>query len=107
MELYDQIRRISFVFFLIVGLAHFLSGLFFINGYFVPESGIVNRVLFIPFVLATLTYAFSNLKYHLSELGRDAKWLNYTLIGTGIAVFFGLLVVELFVVDSTCPLSPC
>ena len=107
MELYDQIRRISFVFFFLVGLGHFLAGLFFVNGYFAPESGMVNRVLFIPFVLATLTYAFSNLKYHLAELGKDAKWLNYTLIGSGVAVFLGLLVIELLVVDSVCPLNPC
>lgn len=107
MELYDQIRRISFVFFFLVGLAHFLAGFMFMNGYFVPESGIINRVLFIPFVVATITYAFSNLKYHLLELEKDAKWLNYTLIGIGVAIFLGLLVIELFVVDSSCPLSKC
>ena len=73
MEVFDQIRRISFVFFIIVGLAHFVSGLMFVNGYGVPGSGLVNRVLFIPFIIATLSYGLSNLKYNLSEYGKKFK----------------------------------
>lgn len=106
MELYDQIRKISFVFFVIVGLAHFLAGLLFVNSYFVPESGLVNRVLFIPFVLATLTYGLSNFKFHLLEYGKDSKTWNYVFIGFGVTVFLILLAIELLVVDSPTPLLP-
>lgn len=106
MTLYDQIRKISLIFFFIIGLAHFLAGLFFINGYFAPQSGLVNRVLFIPFVLSAMCYAFSNIKYHLLENNKDAKWISYVMIGTGLAVFIGLLVIELLVVDSKIPLTP-
>lgn len=107
MELYDQIRRISFVFFWGTGLAHFLSGLLYVNGYGAPESGVVNRVLFIPFVVAALTYAFSNLKFHLAENGQEAPWMSYGLAGVGVTVFIILIFIELFVVDSPCPLTAC
>lgn len=106
MELLDQIRKISFVFFLILGLAHFLAGLMYINGYYVPVSGIINRVLFIPFVLAALTYGLSNLKYRMLELGKDSKVWNYTFIALGIVVFLALLAIELFIIDSPAPLTP-
>ena len=106
MELFDQIRKMSFIFFIILGLAHFGAGLIYVNGYFIPTSGLINRVLFIPFVLATLTYGMSNIKYHLLEYGKDSKVLNYTFITIGIAVFVALLVIELLVVDSPRPLTP-
>lgn len=106
MELYDQIRKISFIFFVILGLAHFLAGLAYINGYFVPQSGLANRVLFIPFVLSTLSFALSSLKYNLLEYGKNEKWMNYAIVAIGIIVFLGLLAIELFVVDSKTPLLP-
>lgn len=106
MELFDQIRKVSFIFFLAIGLAHFLAGLAYINGYFLPTSGLVNRILFIPFVLCALSYAFSTFKYHLMEYGKDAKWISYALIGVGVAVFLALLAVELLVPDSKNPLIP-
>ncbi|MEK7523808.1 MAG: hypothetical protein AAB588_02135 [Patescibacteria group bacterium] len=106
MSLYDQIRRISFVFFIVTGLAHFVSGFLFMNGYFAPTSGLVNRVLFIPFVLAMLTYALSNLKFHLVEYGKDSKTWTIAFISLGGIIFLVLLGIELLVVDSACPLSP-
>lgn len=106
MELFDQIRKISFAFFIIVGLLHFLAGFFFVNGYLAPESGLVNRILFIPFVIAALAYGLSNFKYYLLEYGKDSKTWNYVFIGFGVVVFFILLAIELLVIDSTCPLSP-
>ena len=106
MELYDQIRKIAFVFFVATGLAHFLSGLFFVNGYYAPSSGLVNRVLFIPFVLSTITYALSNIKCALMESGKDSKTLNYTFISLASAAFVILLAIELLAVDSPAPLIP-
>ena len=105
MELYDQIRKISFIFFLAVGLAHFLAGLLYVNGYYSPASGIINRVLFIPFVVATLTYAFANLKHHLLEYGKNGKVWDYTFITIGVIIFAALLAIELLVPDSKTPLG--
>lgn len=105
MELFDQIRKISFIFFLVIGLAHFLSGMAFVNSYFLPESGLINRVLFIPFVLCAITYVLSNIKYHLLEYGKDSKAMNIAFIAFGVVIFISLLVIELLVVDSPTPLT--
>lgn len=105
MELFDQIRKISFVFFLCLGLSHFLAGLFFINNYFPAESILVNRLLFVPFVVSTLLYAGSNLKYHMMGWGKNAKWMDYTLLIMGILVFISLLAVEFLLVDAAHPLG--
>lgn len=106
MELFDQIRRVSFVFFVAVGLAHFISGLMYVNNYSIPLSGLVNRVLFIPFVVAGLAYGLANLKYNLLEYGKDSKFLNYAFLIFGILIFLILISIEFFVADSSCPLSP-
>lgn len=106
MELYDHIRKISFGFFVGLGLTHFLAGFFYINDYFPKEAGLVNRILFIPFVLATLTFALSNLRYRLLEYGKTSKTWEYAFLGFGVAVFLGLLVIELLVADSPHPLKP-
>jgi len=105
MELYDQIRKISFIFFMLIGLVHFLSGFFAINGYLPQYSGLANRVLFIPFVLAAMTYAFSNIKFYLAQYNKDSKASSIAVIAVGGAVFLGLLAIEIFVLDSTTPLS--
>lgn len=109
MELADQIRKISFVFFIIVGLVHFLAGLFFVNGYLSPASGLVNRVSFIPFVLAAMAYGLANLKCHLLEYGKDSKAWNWAFLSLGVLVFLILVSIEFFVGDSACPLYsvPC
>ena len=107
MELYDQIRKTSFVFFFLFGIVHFLAGLVFVNGYFPLQSGLINRILFIPFVVATLAYAYANLKHHLLELGKSPKWLDISLLSLGILIFVGLLALEFLVKDSPCPLSAC
>jgi hypothetical protein len=107
MELYDQMRKISFVFFVVLGIAHFWAGLFFVNGYGLPYSDIVNRVSFIPFVITAGIYVFSHLKCRLIEFNKDAKWVNYAAAGLGAAVFIGLLAIELLMVDSSCPLIYC
>lgn len=106
MELYDHIRKISFIFFAILGLAHFLAGLFFVNGYLHETAGLMNRILFIPFVIAALTYTMSNMKYHLVEYGRTGKAWDYTFAAFGIIIFIGLIMIEFLIVDSKTPLLP-
>ncbi len=105
MELTNHLRKISFVFFVGTGLAHFLGGLLHVNGYGVPFTGFANRILFIPFVLATLMFGLSTLKYNLLQAGKEKTWHNYVFIGIGAVVFLGLLAIELFAIDSATPLG--
>lgn len=99
MELYDYIRKISFIFFVILGLAHFVAGLLYVNGYATQITLTVNRALFIPFVLTGLAYVFSGIKCKF-----NAKWLTFLFIGIAVAVFLGLIAIEIFVPDLKTPL---
>ncbi len=104
MELYDNIRKISFWFFALVGLTHFLAGLLYVNGYYSPYSGIVNRVTYIPFYVAAYTFFYAQLKHYLIENGIDRRWLSGLLLGIGCVAFIVLLTVELLAPDSSTPL---
>lgn len=106
MELYDQIRKISFAFFAAIGTVHFLSGLFFVNQYMSQTSMLINRISFIPFVIVSLTYALSNFKYQLSTLGKDSKSWTWAFLGLTAAVFLILISLEFFVADLAVPLTP-
>ena len=105
MELIDQLRKVSFFFFVSLGIGHFIAGLLYINGYAVTTSGLVNRILFIPFSVAAFTYGVANLKYRLLEYGKNPSWLTIAAASIGIVAFIGLLLVELFVPDSSTPLG--
>ncbi|MBI2453606.1 hypothetical protein HYV58_00315 [Candidatus Peregrinibacteria bacterium] len=106
MELFDHIRKISFGFFVAMGLAHFLAGFFFVNGYLSPESGLVNRILFLPFVASGLVYALSNAKYHLCSYGKNSKAWDFLFLVFGITAFLLLLLIEFLVEDSKTTLIP-
>lgn len=106
MELYDHLRKISFGFFLIMGLAHFLAGLMFIKGYDLPASMLINRVTFIPFALSALALGFANIKCALLDSGKSSHVQDYAFIALGSVIFLALLAAELFVADATTPLIP-
>lgn len=106
MELYDHIRKISFAFFAVFGMSHFIAGLLFVNGYAPETTSLINRILFIPFVLAAVTYLLGTIRFQLFEYGKTDKGWDYGFLSLGVAVFLVLLAVELLVQDSACPLSP-
>lgn len=106
METFDHIRKISFVFFIFVGMLHFLSGLFFVNGYAPAASNLINRISFIPFVLVSLSYALSNLKYNLMQYGKNSKAWDYAFLTIGLLTFLILVSIELLMQDSPKPLIP-
>lgn len=106
MELADHIRKISFIFFIILGLAHFVAGFCFASGYAVNISLIVNRALFIPFIVSTLTYFSANTVWHKLQEGKSARTLTYVLTAICIMVLIGLIALEVFVPDASHILIP-
>ena len=106
MELYDHLRKISFGFFVVIGLGHFIAGLMAVQGYYAKTSLLVNRALFIPFIVAALTYAFSNIRLHLLSAGKTAKTWDYAFLSIGIIVLVGLLAIEALLPDAANPFHP-
>jgi len=102
MSLYEQIRKISLIFFVVIGLSHFITGLLFVNGYYREITGVTNRVLFIPFVLALFSYLYSGVK---SEENNNSKLAILILI-VGLLVIIGTVALEIFLPDAQNPLRP-
>lgn len=104
MELYDNIRKISFWFFTAVGLVHFITGMMYIQQYFVPTTGVINRVTFIPFFVAAYTFFYAHFKCFLMENGNDRRWISNLLLSIGVCLFVVIIGIEFFATDDLTPL---
>lgn len=104
MELLENTRKISFWFFVALGVVHFGAGLLFTQGYLLPYSGLTNRVTFIPFFVAAYTFCASHLLHFIADEGRSRPWITRAVLITGFVLFLLLLGFELFAPDDPTPL---
>lgn len=100
LETVTSIKKISFVFFAILGSAHLLSGSLLSVNLLRPHASLLTRMLFTPFLLASVAYAYGVLKEYLLLNGRKGKVLDYVFLGIGILALFGSLFVEFYFPDS-------
>jgi len=100
----ENLKKVALVLFLILGITHIISGLMFSNGYMLPTSMVVNRVLDIPFAITGVIYAFMALYTSLSEKNR--KIPGIVLITLSLLIFLLLLYINLFIPDKTSFLTP-
>ncbi|MEK7528392.1 MAG: hypothetical protein AAB592_01365 [Patescibacteria group bacterium] len=95
----QHIKKIAFVFFIITGLLHFLSGMMASSGYVMPISDQIARISFIPFFLSSLFYLHSHLKL---SIGPQEKigWVDYTFLSVGGILLIGLIWLEFTIPDA-------
>lgn len=101
LEAISFIKKISFVFFALLGATHFVSGAMVSQNLNLPASDIIMRISFLPFGLASLVYVFSIIKEYQLKRGRIEKNLEYTfaaLICIAVVTFFFL---EFYFIDKT------
>src|SRR3989339_779600 len=65
----QNINRISFLFFAVLGATHLLAMLSISNGYMAETAKAIYQILDIPFLLATLIYGGSAFKIGLNKIG--------------------------------------
>ena len=94
-----NIKKISMIFFAVLGLTHFVSSLMYTEGYFRDITGKVSRISFVPFVLACLFLFYSTVKSNLSHLENTA-WIDYAFLAVGVVLLLGLLAIEFVLPDS-------
>jgi len=91
----------------VLGLAHFVAGMLYVQGYYLPGSGLANRVLFIPLLLSLFSYLYAGAKYNQmkdregSGAGGTAATL-YMIVG--IVVILGMIALEFLLPDAQTPL---
>jgi hypothetical protein len=93
----ENLKKVSLVLFIILGLVHIVSGLMFSSGYLLPLSMITNRVLDIPFAMTGLIYAFMTLYLNIDEKSR--KLPGFIFIGISLLIFIVLIYINLFIPD--------
>jgi hypothetical protein len=97
MKTAENIKKVALIFFLVLGLAHILSGLMFSNGYLTSVTLIVNRVLDIPFAMAALIYGLSAIYSGFGEKGN--KPVNVIFIIFSVLVFLLLIYINFLIPD--------
>jgi len=99
METLINIKKVSFIFFIVIGIAHIFSSLFVANGLYLKEAIILNKTLDIPFIITSLIYGASSLRISLARKEKSHRMLDAVLAGAIIVIFLGLIAINLFVPD--------
>ena len=99
METFKNIKKVSILFFVIIGLVHIGSSLFLANNPISKEALIINKTLDIPFVITGLIYGLSSLRISLANKEKMHKILDASLIIAIVVIFVGLVLVNLLVPD--------
>lgn len=97
MSLLHELKKISLIFFLVLGLIHFLSGMLYANGYSPAVTGPLTRIFFLPFLLSALFYGFTGFRLFLEEIGHHKRFWNYLFLGVALIILIGFLSIEFFV----------
>lgn len=97
MKTAENIKKVALVLFLILGTAHILSGLMFANGYLLPTSMVLNRVLDIPFAMMALIYGCMVVYTGIDEKKRNIA--KMVMIGVCLLIFIILIYINLFIPD--------
>jgi hypothetical protein len=90
-----NIKKVSLIFFIIVGAVHLGSTGLISNSLYLKQAFILNRTMDIPLVLTGLIYAFSSIRLSLTNPGKTHKFLDILLISIIIIALIGLLVLNL------------
>lgn len=96
----ENINKISFLFFAILGLTHVLSMLMLANNYATDLATIAYKTLDLPFLLATIIYGGSALQLGFNKIGLRSKALTTILMILGALIFAVALYINFFFPDT-------
>lgn len=99
METFKNIKKVSILFFVVIGIVHIGSSLFLANNPFSKEALIINKTLDIPFIITGLIYGLSSLRISLANQEKSHRILDASLIIAIVVIFVGLVLVNLLVPD--------
>ncbi|MBT3865049.1 hypothetical protein HOE67_03225 [Candidatus Peregrinibacteria bacterium] len=96
-----NIKKVSFIFFAVLGLVHIGSSLFIANTLYLKEAIIINKTLDIPFIITSLIYGFTSLRIALARKEKSHRILDVVLACTVIVTFVGLILINILIPDLT------
>ena len=95
MNTFLNIKKVSLIFFIAIGLIHIGSSMLIANNVFPQISYIINKTMEIPFILTGMTYGFSSLRISMFDQENPHKILDIFLISLIIIVLISLVVINL------------
>lgn len=90
-----NIKKVSLIFFIIIGILHLGSSMLIANNVFPQISYIVNKTMEIPFILTGMIYGLSSLRISFFDQENQHKILDIFMISLIIIVLIALIVVNL------------
>jgi len=99
METFKNIKKVSILFFIVIGILHIGSSLFIANHMAMKSAMIINKTLDIPFAITGLIYGLSSLRLSLAIEEKPHRILDAVLLGTILVIFIGLILINLLVPD--------
>ncbi len=92
-----NLQIVSLYFFLATGLAHFISGLMYVNDFYSTTALMMNKVSDLPFFVSTLLYFGASMKIALDPDNRTKLHKYFFTIGA--LLFIAVLIVNFFLPD--------
>jgi len=95
MNTFINIKKVSLIFFIAVGLIHLGSSMLLANNVYSQVSYIINKTMEIPFILTGMIYGLSSLRISFFNPENPHKILDIFLISLIIIVLSALVIVNL------------
>jgi len=99
MDTIQNIKKVSILFFIIIGTLHIGSTLFISNGFYLKRALIINKTLDIPFIITGLIYGLTSLRISLAQEQKSHTILDTILAGSIIVIFLALITINLLLPD--------
>ena len=93
----ENLKKVSLILFIVLGLIHILTGFLMTNNIGVPYTFIANHIMDIPFAMTALIYGLSSIKTGLKDQG--SKIVNILFTALALLIFAGLVYINIFVPD--------
>jgi len=97
MKLVKNLKKITLIFFFVIGTVYIFSWLMAVNNYFVNTTRLLNKILELPFIFTALVYGFLNLKESFSKSTKKHKLIDIIFIILLIIVFSIVLYINFFI----------
>ncbi|MDP2642293.1 MAG: hypothetical protein Q8P62_00430 [Candidatus Peregrinibacteria bacterium] len=90
-----NIKRVSLIFFIAIGIIHLGSSMLIANNIFSQTSYIVSKTMEIPFILTGMMYGLCSLRISLTNPEEPHKTLDIFLISLIIITLVALIIINL------------
>jgi hypothetical protein len=93
MQNIENIKKVSLVFFLLIGLTHILSTLMISSDFSLKFAEISSKILLVPFLATALIYGLSSLRIMLFPSELKHRILDTTFIALGVILIASTIVI--------------